>query len=846
MSAGLRFGRVEVQPQERRVLVDSRPVVVGARAFDLLIALVDRRDRLVGKNELLDIVWPHLVVEENNLMVQISALRKVLGPQAIATIPGRGYRFTMAADDVPEPAPASPRRDPPASEAAARPVVASPPVLATTLQGRSEELAELHALLQRQRLVTLVGAGGIGKSLLALAAVQTLRGAHRDGIAWVSLADIVDPSLLASAVAQAAGLPVGGGDDPLPALVAALAPLQMLLVIDSAEPLLDAVARLARALLAQAPAVRLLVTSQAPLRIDAEHVFRLGALSVPAPGTSAAQAITHGAVALFVDQALAADRRFALTDANVSLVIALCGQLDGVALGIKLAAARLPLLGLAGLAAKLGDRLRLLGGAGRGAPHRQQTLRAALDWSHGLLSASEQAVLRRLCVFAGGFTLAQASAVAGDEGLDDWAVIDALEALVDRSFVALEGSEIPRYRLSQTTREYAGFKLDEAGERAGTQQRHAQALAAALDEACDSYWSTPDELWLAAWAPEIDNVRAALDWSAQRQPELGVRLVGAASVLFMLLGMAAEARQRCKRLEGSPAALASTPQAARYWCERARLHWGVSDALMSEFALRAAALCRTSGDARGLYLALRCAAGSPGTTPEQGQAMVAEMAALEDCDWPPRLRSQRLLAQAGVATAAGRFDQARDTLQALLALARSAGLESTAVAALAALAQVQLSLGDADAALRHAREVQQGRGLRRDNFVLQALASEAQAHLMRAEPGLARAALADFLATSRSRDWEWFDLYADLFALLAAQEGRADAAARLVGHADAASQRVGARAGTVADARARAWSAVEAALGADVAVRLMSEGALMDKETVCALALAAAPARARG
>ena len=838
MSTGLRFGRVEVRADARQVLVDSRPVVVGARAFDLLLALIERRERVVGKNELLDVVWPNLIVEENNLQAQVSALRKVLGPQAIATIPGRGYRFTMAADDAPVAPVGVPRLEGGGPPAVTSPVVAAPPMLATTLQGRAEELEDLRALLQRQRLVTIVGAGGIGKSLLALAAVQALQGAHRDGIAWVGLADIVDAAMLPSAVAQAAGLPVGGGDDPLPALVAALVPLQMLLVIDSAEPLLDEVARLARALLAQAPGIHLLVTSQAALHIDAEHVFRLGPLSVPAPGTPAAQALAHGAVALFVDQALAADRRFALTDANASLVIDLCSQLDGVALGIKLAAARLPLLGLAGLAAKLGDRLRLLGGAGRGAPHRQQTLRAALDWSHGLLAASERAVLRRLCVFSGGFTLAQASALAGDDSLDEWAVIDTLEALVDRSFVALEAGETPRYRLSQTTRAYAWLKLDEAGERAATQHRHAQAIAAAMDDANDAYWSTPDDPWLAAWAPEIDNVRAAHDWSAEHEPGLGVRLAGAATVLFMLLGMAAEGRRRCQAVEGSAAASASTPEAARFWCERARLHWGVSDTLMREFALHAAALYRAAAHTRGLYLALRCAAGSPGTPPEQGQPMVAEMMALEQPDWPPRLRAQRLLAQVSVAEAASRFDQARDTSQALLELARNARLDSTAVAALAGLAQAHLALGDAESALRCARELKQGRGLRRDNFVLRALATEAQAHLMRAEPGLARAALADFLATSRSRDWEWFDLYADLFALLAAREGRPDAAARLAGHADAACRRVGARAASMADVRAQAWAVAAAALDADVAARLLADGALLDKDTVCSLTLA--------
>src|SRR5258706_326790 len=290
-------------------------------------------------------------------------------------------------------------------------------------------------------------------------------------------------------------------------------------------------ARFARATLAQAPGVHLLVTSQLALKVDGEQVFRLDPLSVPDSRAGAAEALGHGAVALFAEQARAADRRFALTDANVDAVIALCRGLDGVPLAIKLASARLPLLGLHGLASRLGDRLRLLRNASRDAPTRQQTLLAALHWSHGLLGLSQQAVFRRLGVFAGGFPLEMVAAVACDDTLDEWAAIDTLAELVDRSLVAIEHREPPRYRLLEATRDYARIRLEEAHEDEATQQRHAHATAALMDAAYETYWSTPDREWLDRHAVEIDNVRAALAWSERDRPELALRLIGSASVL---------------------------------------------------------------------------------------------------------------------------------------------------------------------------------------------------------------------------------------------------------------------------------------------------------------------------
>ncbi len=886
MTTRHRFGRFEVRPAERLLLIDGEPATLGARAFDLLLALIDQRDRLMTKNELLDRVWPHLVVEENNLQTQVSNLRKLLGPQAIATIPGRGYRFTLVEDAQPAsatyfaaaPAALPPPAPLPPASPNSRPLTALPH--ATALFGRSDDLAALVAQARQHAVVTLLGAGGIGKTALALAAAHWLADAHapngaafRDGAAWVELAPITDAALIPSALAQALRLPLGGGlgsgagvdeASALAAIVHALAPLHMLLVLDNAEHQIDAVARLALAITSAAPQVHLLVTSQAPLRIDGERVFRLAALEVPALPVSANDAAGCGAVALFVDQAQAADRHFALTDANAATVIALCRELDGLALGIKLAAARLPLLGLDGLAARLTERLQLLGSHARGTPTRQQTLRAAFDWSHGLLSPTEQTVFRRLGAFVGGFSLELACDVASDESIDHWAVVDVLGALVDRSLVAATGTAPQRYRLPEIARDYAGLKLAEAGEREAIQQRHAEAIAKMFDQSCEAYWHTADAPWLASCAPELDNLRAALDWGTRHAPALARRTISAASFVFLLLGLAAEARSRWMALqpiddegdEGKEGDEGNTrePHAPRFWLEGSRLHWRISERLVRGFAERAVAGYRSAhvhhGDHRselrddhqGLYLALRCAAASAETPTADALAMLAEMARLERPSWPPRLRAQRLLAEVDVRRAEGQMALVRDLLERLRALAAPAGLETVTAFALSGLADANLSLGHSGEAIRQARALLAGpdslpRSLQ-GNYGLPVLATLGSALLAEGDAAGARDAIRQFTELSRSRGWEWFGRYADLFALLAASEGRDHDAARLIGHADAVQARLGARDVNAARSRARAEALIAHRLDAAAFARLSNEGRSLGEAEVCALALA--------
>ena len=440
----LRFGRFEIQPAERRLLVDGAPAALGARAFDLLLALAAQPGTLLTKNQLLDAVWPGLVVEENNLAAQISALRKVLGGDVIVTIPGRGYRFAARLDET---APASPGpllRPAPAPPPPEAKLKTNLPHALPALLGRSEDLGVLGALIDQHTLVSIVGAGGMGKSLLTQHLLDARRSAYAHGVCWVELGTVTDAALLPGAVAAALGVQLGG-NDALAALCGAVAPLQLLIALDNAEQLLDGVADLAQALLTAAPRLRLVVTTQATLKLPQEIVYRIGPLSVPSDPLPAAEALQYSAVALFAERARFADSRFALTDANAPAVIEVCRALDGRALAIELAAARAPMLGVQRLATSMQDRLRLLTASrNRNAPARQQTLLATMEWSHGFLDEPERAVFRRLAVFSGSGSLTMIQQVVADPaesdgapGLDEWEVLDALAQLVDRSLVSV-------------------------------------------------------------------------------------------------------------------------------------------------------------------------------------------------------------------------------------------------------------------------------------------------------------------------------------------------------------------------------------------------------------------------
>lgn len=670
-----RFGRFEVRAAQRLLLVDGEPARIGARALDVLLALLERRDRVVTKHELLELAWPGLVVEENNLQVQISTLRKLLGPQAVATIPGRGYRFTPpndrdanAASSAPEPAPAGP-------SSRSR---ASLPLATEAAIGRDEELAELRTLVEAHRMVTIAGAGGIGKTRVALALADSLRQRFRDGVWWVELAALADPGLVAETVARTMGLQLAAGRPAAEALAGALTDLDLLLVLDNCEHLLDSVSTVIETVLTRAATVRVLTTSQEPLKTHGEHLYRLRTLDVPdLDGARSAQsAAAFSAVALFVERARAVDGRFRLGQTNVDAVAEICRRLDGIPLAIELAAARLPLMGVDGLRRGLDERFRLLTAGSRTVLRRHQTLRAAMEWSHGLLSAEERAVFRRLGVFSGGFTLSMAQRVAGDATIDEWAALEALGQLVDKSLVVADGGEMPRYRLLETTRAYAVEQLAAAGETTGWLRRHAQVLLDSLRQLGRDRWRVDPEN-RGAYGAEIDNLRAALGWAEGRQGDAGLAVALAAESVHVWFANAGQGEGLLRVRAVQPLLSAATPPpvAARYWLTYATLGVFSTSRECFEAAQRAADLWRELGDDERLYEALVVRAAIAGRRRDVGAASTAleELRRIEQPTWPPHRRASRAFAEWIVALNDARYEDARAHANAQANLNRAAG-----------------------------------------------------------------------------------------------------------------------------------------------------------------------------
>src|SRR5579871_3755921 len=589
------------------------------------------------------------------------------------------------------------------------------PLQVTSFVGRDADVREIKSLLRNGRLVTLVGAGGAGKTRCAIQAGAELLDTFADGVWLVELAGISDPSLLASEIAQTLSVRASPSRPVLDTLLAHLKQRRLLLILDNCEHVIDGVRDVVGAILRACPDVAMLATSRESLNVAGEHVFRLPSLTVPPAGgaITAEAARPYGAVALFADRAAASDSRFELTDANTPLVAEISRRLDGIPLAIELAAARVKVLSPQQLLQKLDERFRVLTGGDRSALPRHQTMRALIDWSYDLLSEPERALFRKLAIFAGGFTLETAAAVCGDETLDEIAVLELLTSLVDKSLVQTEPSgSVTRYRLLESTRQYAREKLVEHGEDAAVARAHATAFLDLADRLEKAYDTTPDRQWFVQVEPEVENWRAALEWTltARHDELLGQRLAGALARGWAFLRASEGRRWIAAARERIDETTPPDVIAQLELCE-AQLDGmlGLHKASYT-VAQRALERYRALDDRRGIARAQRHVGRGlvfAGRI-EEGETLLREALAVFRAEGSDALTGASLENLAIARNWVGDVAGARAYYGEALALFRAIGAERLATSVATNLAEAEFSGGNAEAALQLANEALDG------------------------------------------------------------------------------------------------------------------------------------------
>ncbi len=794
---GLRVGAFELYPSERVLCAAGKRLELGARAFDLLLVLAEQPGHLVTKATLLDRVWPGLVVEENNLPAQIASLRRVLGAGAIRTVPGFGYRLELAVQPIQA---AEPRRT---AAIAAAGITAAPsaaerawPDRLGKLIGRDQELGEVRAALESTPLVTVVGIAGVGKTRLARevwAHASDLRSSvprssdqRFSSVAWVALESITDLSLIPARIAVALELSLPEGVPGFTALRQALQRAAVLIILDSAEHLAQALALPLAELISQTQAVRILVTSQVPLGIAGETVYRLAVLSTPDASVPLEQAAHYGAVALFAQRVAALDRRFELSAANLALVTQICRRLDGIPLAIELAAARLPALGLSALLEGLNNRFRLLKSSAAQLEARHGALHTAFDWSYGLLSESEQRVFNWLGAFAGSFTLTAAARTVAHDEVDTAEAIDLVGRLVDRSLITTVTPDPPRYLLPETARYYARERLVHENELHSASGRMAQTMLQVLDTAYDEYWSTDEAVWLQRYAPEIDNVRAAMDWALEHDRSLGIALYGSSWPLFVETDLHGVGRALYERAVAGLHDAIPRRRVGRFW-EAIATYESTRQSDRARYAAELAAGNHADTDEqRAHYYALMQLTRNQLQDSDVARRAFDQARQLEDPAWPPRLLAHGALTEGALLSSNGLFSEARAAYQRAVRFALSTS-ERQALAATVSIVELDLACGNTEAALHLSRPLAVSlRHLGRRDTRFELLTLMFGALLLSRQLEEARATGAELYQLASQLDISRLYSALDSMALLACEERRYVAAARIACCADAA------------------------------------------------------------
>lgn len=558
VSESTSFGPFKLFPMARAIEKEGVPLVLGARALDILIVLVEHAGEVVSHKELFSRVWRGLLVDPGNLRVHMTGLRKALGERGgkaryIANVPGQGYCFVapIRRETSAEP----PARLPEYPCGAARQRLVLPPVLARMV-GREEAVRTVAADLIADRFVSIIGPGGMGKTTVAVSVAHAMLEEFADAVCFVDISTVAEPRLVAATIASTLGLTVQS-DEVLPALLQCLRTLRVLLVLDNCEHVIDATATLAERIFNEASGVHILATSREALRAEGEHAYCLPPLASPRPDASmtAAHALTFPAVKLFMERVAASGSRFELSDADAPIVVDICARLDGIALAIEIAAARVATHGLAATSDLLSKRLSLHWQGRRTAPPRHQTLQALLDWSYSFLAESERRALSRLSIFVGPFTIEAAEAIACEEMPDESHVISIVDGLVSKSLVSsvISGDGVTRYRLLETTRAYGQEKLDERGETQTVAHRHAKYFASLLDSVGRSIAPHHANRAYSHSKHLLGNIRAALEWcfdestcaepDERRDPVLAIKLAAGSVPILLELSLLSECQK---------------------------------------------------------------------------------------------------------------------------------------------------------------------------------------------------------------------------------------------------------------------------------------------------------------